>query len=78
MCNTVQKQEPSCAHQVGSPPFIHKWPIHLNSLWSVWGGIFTTCLEVYLASRCVRRYTTYTSLPWPADQEHDQELNLYL
>ena len=50
----------------------------MNSLWSIWGGIFTACLEVYIASRCVRRYTIYTSLPWPADQQPDQELNLYL
>ncbi|XP_043481058.1 protein tincar isoform X3 [Leptopilina heterotoma] len=40
---------------------------HVNSLWSVWYGIIAVTLQAYIATRCVKRFTAYLSLPWPVE-----------
>lgn len=38
---------------------------HLNSLWSLWYGICITCLNVYIALQCTKRFLDYIELAWP-------------
>ena len=77
MCEAVKTKIPSSTHQKRSSPPVHKWHIHYNSLWSIWCGVFTLCLQVFIVCKCVRRFIMYNSLPWPGDQQPYQELNFY-
>lgn len=61
-----------------SPPAQRKCPVHCNSLWSLWYGLLTLALQAYVVYKCVARFLTYISLPWPEDKQPYLELNLYV
>lgn len=61
-----------------APPHTRKCNVHCNSLWSLWYGISVLSLQAYIVYKCVRRFLTYISLPWPESQQPYLELNLYV
>jgi len=61
-----------------APPAQRKCPVHCNSLWSLWYGLLTLALQAYVVYKCVARFLTYISLPWPEDKQPYLELNLYV
>ncbi|KAL1461674.1 hypothetical protein WDU94_013546 [Cyamophila willieti] len=52
---------------------------HLNSLWSLWYGICITCLNIYIALQCTKRFLDYIELAWPiALTPPKSELHAYI
>ena len=39
---------------------------------------YTALLQAYVVYKCVTRFLTYISLPWPEDKQPYLELNLYV
>ncbi|KAB0795273.1 hypothetical protein PPYR_12112, partial [Photinus pyralis] len=52
--------------------------LHLNSLWSVWYGVFGTLLQLYIATKCIKKLNGYELLPWPNSSIPYVELNVSL
>ncbi|KAK5645219.1 hypothetical protein RI129_006519 [Pyrocoelia pectoralis] len=52
--------------------------LHLNSLWSVWYGVFGTLLQLYIATKCIKKLNGYELLPWPNSSIPYAELNVSL
>jgi hypothetical protein len=76
MCEKVKTKIPSSNQEKRSSPPVQN-VIDYNSLWSIWCGVFTLCLQVFIVRKCVKRFLIYTSIPWPGDQHPYQELNIY-
>jgi len=60
------------------PPRQRRCNVHCNGLWSLWYGLLTLGLQSYIVYKCVTRFLTYISLPWPSEQQPYLELNLYV